>query len=206
MQPPLKKRILLFLAAASIQAVYTPTSLLMTGGVEPKWVWDVFPLAVAWVIPYTLCYLVWVAALAWLIWKTDETQFRTAIAGLLFVCSLGVTVYLLFPTYVVHPEIPGDDILSKLLLTLTVAGGDHDALPSAHIYVTTILALFYSRWYPRQRWLWLVILILVSLSTLFTRQHYVLDVLAGYLAGWLGYLFGLWWDTLKFKRMRPAQV
>ncbi len=206
MEPPLKKRILLLIAVIVIQAIYTPTSLLMKGGIEPKLPWDIFPLQVGWIIPYVACYPLWAFALGWLVLKMDEVRFRKAIAGLFFACSLGVSVFLLFPTYVVHPDIPGKDVLSKLLLSLTVAGGDYDALPSAHIYVTTILALFYSHWYPKQKWIWMFIVVMVSLSTLFTKQHYILDVLTGYITGWLGYRFGLWWNSLTLKRMRPAHT
>ena len=206
MEPPLKKRILLLVAVIIIQAVYTPTSLFMKGGIEPKLPWDIFPLQVVWIIPYVACYPLWAFALGWLVWKTDEQRFRKAIAGLFFACSLGVSIFLLFPTYVVHPEIPGTDLLSQLLLSLQVTGGNYDAFPSAHIYITTILALFYSEWYPKQKWLWMAIVIIVSLSTLFTQQHYLIDVFGGYLTGWLGYRFGLWWGTLKFNRMRPAHT
>jgi len=206
MEPPLKKRILLIVAVVVIQLIYTPTSLFMKGGIEPKLPWDIFPLQVGWVIPYTLCYPLWAFAIGWLVWKMDEFRFRKAIAGLFFACSLGVSIFLLFPTYVVHPIIPGSDILSKLLLSLTIAGGDHDALPSAHIYVTTILALMYSEWYPKHKWLWLLIVVIVSFSTLFTKQHYILDVFGGYITGWLGYRFGIWWNTLNIKRMRPVQT
>jgi membrane-associated phospholipid phosphatase len=41
--------------------------------------------------------------------------------------------------------------------------------------------------------LWVLILLIVSLSTLFTGQHYILDVLGGYLIALAGYYFGLWW-------------
>lgn len=206
MEPPLKKRILLLIAVILIQAIYAPTSLLMKGGIEPKLPWDVFPLQVGWVIPYAACYPLWVFALGWLIWKTDEHQFNKAIAGLFFACSLGDAIFLLFPTYVTHLELTGTDFLSKLLLSIQVAGGDYDAFPSAHIFITTILALFYNDWYPKRKWLWILIVITVSLSTLFTKQHYIIDVFGGYLTAWLGHRFGLWWDTLKFNRMRPAQI
>lgn len=206
MEPPLKKRFLLLLAVTAIQAIYTPTSLFMTGGIEPKLPWDIFPLQVGWVIPYVLCYPLWALALAWLVWRMDAHQFHATVAGLLFTCSLGVSIFLLFPTYVTHPELTGTDFLSKLLLSLQVAGGDYDAFPSAHIYITTILALFYGNWHPKQTWLWLLIVLIVSLSTLFTQQHYILDVLGGYLLGWLGYRFGLWWNTRNIQRMRPAHT
>ncbi|PWB70687.1 MAG: hypothetical protein C3F07_16250 [Anaerolineales bacterium] len=201
MQPPLKKRIILFLAAAALQAIYTPTSLLLKGGIEPRLPIDVYPLWIVWVVPYVLCYPLWASAFGWLIWKMEERLFRAAIAGLFFAIMLGVSTFILFPTYVVQPELTGTDLLSRILDSIQVAGGDHDALPSAHIYITTFLALFYREWYPRYKWLWLFIVVTVSLSTLFTGQHYIADVLAGYLTGWLGYRFGLWWNTIggKFK-------
>ena len=206
MEPPIKKRIILIIAVIVIQAIYTPTSLFMKGGIEPKLPWDVFPLQVGWVIPYVLCYPLWAFALGWLIWKMDKHQFQQAIAGLFFTCSLGVSIFILFPTYVVQPELQGTDIFSNILRSIQVAGGDHDAIPSAHIYTTTILALFYNDWYPKQKWLWLLIIVIVSLSTLFTKQHYILDVFGGYVTGWLGYRFGIWGSTLNIKRMRSAHT
>ena len=206
MEPPIKKRIILIIAVIVIQAIYTPTSLFTKGGIEPKLPWDVFPLQVGWVIPYVLCYPLWAFALGWLIRKMDEHQFRKAIAGLFFTCSLGVSIFILFPTYVVQPELQGTDIFSNILRSIQVAGGDHDAIPSAHIYTTTILALFYNDWYPKQKWLWLLIIVIVSLSTLFTKQHYILDVFGGYVTGWLGYRFGIWGSSLNIKRMRSAHT
>jgi membrane-associated phospholipid phosphatase len=202
MEPSLKKRVLLITGVILIQSIYTPTSLFLTGGIEPKLPIDIFPLWTVWVIPYALCYPLWATALVWLTWKMDESMFRRTIAGLFFACTLGVSIFILFPTYVVQPELHGTDILSNILRSIQIAGGDHDALPSSHIYITVLLALFYHYWYPQYKWLWLSIVVIVSLSTLFTQQHYILDVIAGYLTAWLGYRFGLWWNTVdgKFKR------
>lgn len=208
MQPTLRKRIVLVGLAFLIQAVYTPTSLLMQGGVQPKLPIDVFPLWMPWVIPYILCYPLWAAAIAWLVWKTNEGQFRAAVAGLFFTFTLGVSIYLLFPTYIIQPELAGDDLLTDILRFLQTAGGDHDALPSAHIYMTVVLALFYNDWHPRLKWLWLGIVVTVSFSTLFTQQHYIADVLAGYLTGWLGHRLGVWWHTFGpgTKQRRPSHA
>jgi membrane-associated phospholipid phosphatase len=202
MKPPLKKRMLLIAGVILIQSIYTPTSLFLTGGIEPKLPIDIFPLWTVWVIPYALCYPLWAFALIWMIWKMDEPLFQKSIAGLFFACTLGVSIFILFPTYVVQPELHGIDILSNILRSIQIAGGDHDALPSSHIYITVLLALFYHYWYPRQKWLWLSIVVIVSLSTLFTGQHYIADVLGGYLIGWLGYRFGLWWNSLDSKQRR----
>ncbi|MEW6285083.1 MAG: phosphatase PAP2 family protein [Chloroflexota bacterium] len=206
MKAPLKRRMLLMLWVLLIQAIYTPTSLWMEGGIAPKLPIDVFPLWTVWVIPYVLCYPLWIGALVWLVWKADDDQFHTAIAALFFTCSLGVSVYLLFPTYVILPELHGTDLLTNLLRAIQAAGGDHDALPSAHVYITVVLALLYRGWYPQYGRLWTGIVFIVALSTLFTQQHYIADVLAGALTGWLGYRFGLWWSVTHRRVQGMAHV
>lgn len=208
MEPPLGKRLLLILGAVLIQSIYTPTSLFMTGGIEPKLPIDVVPLWVVWVIPYTLCYPLWIFGTLWLTLRSDARLFRTAVAGLFFTFSVSMLIFLLFPTYVVHPDITGDDMLSKLLLSLMIAGGDYDACPSGHMYITTLLACFYSEWYPNYKWLWVSIVVIVIFATLFTKQHYILDVVGGLAIGWLGYRFGHWWDTMagNFKRKDTSHV
>jgi membrane-associated phospholipid phosphatase len=94
---------------------------------------------------------------------------------------------------VIHPVLNETDIWSRLLQYVYVVGGSYAALPSAHIYMTTLLSLFFSAWYLRQRLLWLLIYWVVVFSTLFTGQHYILDIVAGTALAWLGYRFGLWY-------------
>jgi membrane-associated phospholipid phosphatase len=48
-------------------------------------------------------------------------------------------------------------------------------------------------------------LIVISLSTLFTGQHYILDVLGGYVLALAGYCFGLWWAGLLPTKNRAAK-
>lgn len=194
MQPPLKKRLLIMTAAALVQFNYSIATRVLTGGIIPKLPIDVFPLSVIWVIPYALWYpfILWCGI--WLILKSDERSFRTFTAGFIFTCTLGVLTFYLFPTYIIDPELPGTDIFSRTLLFLQNIDGNYAAFPSAHVYVTTILVLFLHRWYPRYVWVWLFLYVMIAFSTLFTRQHYILDAIGGTVYGWVGYRFGLWWE------------
>jgi membrane-associated phospholipid phosphatase len=108
--------------------------------------------------------------------------------------AMGALTFIFFPTYVRPATIPGNDIFAMILGAIHEHWGRYDAFPSGHVYITTLLVFFFGRWYPRQKPLWTVILVVVSLSTLFTAQHYILDVLGGYLAALTGYYFGLWWS------------
>ncbi len=206
MQPPLKRRLLIISVALLIQFNYSIATRVLTGGIIPKLPIDIFPLSTIWVIPYALWYLFILLAGAWLILKSDGRLFRAFAAGFILTCTLGVLTFYLFPTYIIDPELPGSDIFSKTLLFLQSMDGDYAAFPSAHIYVTVILALFFDKWFPRYRWLWLFIYIVIALSTLFTQQHYILDVIGGTLYGWLGFRFGLWWIARSLSRSTHAGV
>lgn len=204
MQPPLKKRILIIAGILTIQFNYSIATRVLQGGIIPKLPIDVFPLSVVWVVPYILWYPIIVAAGVWLILKMDERLFRAFAAGFTLTCTLGVLTFYLFPTYIIDPPLPGTDIFSKTLLLLQSIDGDYAAFPSSHVYVTTILALFFDRWYPNYRWLWLFIYVIIALSTLFTQQHYILDVVGGTVYAWIGYRFGLWWEE-RFQTRHAKQ-
>jgi membrane-associated phospholipid phosphatase len=165
----------------------------VTGGIEPKLSIDVFPVWPIWVLPYVFCYLLWLSSIAWIILKMEDRLFRSFIAACVFTFSIGTTTFIFFPTYVQTVPLQGNDIFTLLLQIIYENWGRYDAFPSGHVYITTLLTLFFSRWYPRQRLLWILILTIVSFSTLFTGQHYVLDVIGGLSIAWGGYHFGLWW-------------
>jgi membrane-associated phospholipid phosphatase len=201
----LNKRILLFVLIYSIQLLYIPTSERVSGGIEPKLSIDIFPIWVIWVIPYVLCYALWLFSVLWIILYTEDRVFRSFLAACVFTFTFGVTIFIFVPTYVRPTTLPGNDILTYLLRMLHEKWGRYDAFPSGHIYITTLLTLFFSRWYPRQKLLWILILVIVSFSTLFTGQHYILDVIGGYAVAFSGYHFGLWWTGFLPSQKRPGK-
>ena len=193
----LGKRVWLILLVCCVQMIYIPTSNRVEGGIEPKLPIDIFPVSAMWVLPYVSCYLLWFASFIWILYKVEDRAFRSFIAACMLTFSLGGLTFIFFPTYVPAAVITGNDIFTNVLRMIHESWGRYAALPSGHVYITTLLALFYSRWYPRYKPIWIVILVVVSLSTLFTAQHYILDVIAGYLVALAGYHFGLWWTGIS---------
>lgn len=173
--------------------IYIPTSNRITGGIEPKLPIDIFPIWTIWILPYISCYVLWFASFTWILLKVEDRLFRSFLAACIFTFAVGTTTFIFFPTYIQAAVIEGNDIFSMLVRMIHENWGRYDAFPSGHVYITTLLALFFSRWYPRQMVLWIVITAIVSLSTLFTGQHYILDVLGGYAVAFAGYHVGLWW-------------
>lgn len=189
----LGKRVWLIFLVCCIQAIYIPTSNRILGGVEPKLPIDVFPIWPVWVLPYVLCYGLWLAGIAWIILKWEDRLFRSFVVACTLTFAVGASTFIFFPTYIAAATIEGNDIFASLLRFIHENWGRYDALPSGHVYITTLLALFFGRRHPARKFLWILILVVVSLSTLFTGQHYILDVAGGYLVALAGYHFGLWW-------------
>ena len=185
------------LLAAAIQCVYFPTSQAVSGGIAPKLPIDVIPVYPIWVVPYYFTYLIWAFGIYWTLYKLNDRSFRAVIAGALFTISIGALTFIFFPTYIDLPVIPGSDIFSAMLRAIQIAGGTHAALPSAHNYGTMLVSAFAIHFYPRKRWFWTAVVIIIALSTLFTGQHYILDVVTGLALGFAGYKFGIWWTERK---------
>jgi len=204
----LKKRILLVSIPVLLQLMYLPTSRFLTGGIVPKISLDVIPVWSLWVVPYMMVWPIWIVAYAWAAFKMQGRLFRVAVVSATFTIGVGMTIFMLWPTYVIRPTLLGNDFFTNALRYVYAHDGTYDAAPSGHVYMTTLLMLFYSLWYPRQKWLWAGILVIVCLSTLFTGQHYILDVVTGLMLGVVGYYAGFWlvdrWDR-KPAQAQPAE-
>ena len=176
-----------------IQALYTPLNRYLEGGWEFKTPFDSYvPVWPIWVIPYSLICGWWVIAYLWAAWHMDDRLYEALFIASAVVFVSGLTIFTLFPTYVVRPALTDGDWPTQLLSWIYTHDYAYNAFPSGHVYITTLIALFWSRWLPRGRPVWLTTVILVVLATLFTGQHYLPDPIGGPLLAWFGYRVGLW--------------
>lgn len=201
----LGKRFLFIILICCIQLIYIPTSNRIIGGIEPKLPIDIFPIWPVWVLPYVLCYPLWVFSIAWAIFKMDDQMFRSFIMAFIITCAISVSIFISFPTYVRQATFIGSDSFTSLLRFIHENWGRYNAFPSGHIYITALLAFFFSRWHPRHKPLWILILVIVSLSTLFTAQHYIVDIFGGLLVAFIGYILGLKWAGFSSTQTHPAK-
>ena len=175
-----RKRLALLAVLLILLSLYFPINQNMTGGISPDLPIDArIPLWPVWAVPYLLTLPWWIAALAWGALKMDFPLWQHFSLCLGITIAIGCSVFILYPTYVVRPEITGQDFFSQLVAW--IYGGDqaHNALPSGHTYTTLVISIFWSRWLPKLKPLWIAIAVLVLLSTLFTKQHYLLDLASG---------------------------
>ncbi len=180
----------LVVCAASL---YFPLNRKLTGGFNLSiWLDDWVPLWSVWVVPYLLCLPVWVGGLVWAAWKMDEQLFRSFVYACLFVLLSAALIYYFLPTYVKRPTLTKGNWSMRILQLVYQHDGDYNAFPSGHVSQTSLICLFYGHLYPNLAWLWVSMVIVVILSTLFTRQHYLADPFGGLMIAWVGYRFGLY--------------
>jgi membrane-associated phospholipid phosphatase len=188
-------RLAWLLALLAVQFLYFPLNRLVQGGVALRIpvLDNLVPLWPVWILPYLLSIVWWTACFLWAAWQMEADLYRALMSGAIAVMFCSYLFYLFFPTYVMRPEVTGSGFFYDIVRL--VYGNDrvYNAFPSGHTYNAVLLALFWWRWKPRLRWLWVTIAALTVLSTLFTGQHHVADPLGGALLAWLGYRLGLWW-------------
>lgn len=173
---------------------YVLINRLVSGGVMLKLPLDDYlPLWPLWVIPYGLACVWWFVSFAWAAWKMEAQLLQAFALALVLVLVSAFTIFIFYPTYIQRPIITGTTWPEQWLNWIYAHDRVYNAFPCGHVYLTTLIALFWGRWFPRWRWVWAGTVVVVILSTLFTHQHYLLDPLGGLVLAWVGYRAGLWW-------------
>jgi membrane-associated phospholipid phosphatase len=174
------KRFLFFILIICSQAIYLPLNKYLQGGTALKTHLDeLIPIIAGWSIPYILWMVSWFWLSLWAVLKMPENLVKTYWTATLIVILSAMCVYILFPTYVDRSTVQGNGFEADVLRWIYAQDGLYNAFPSGHIYLATLTCLFYSRWHPQSTWFWAIILLVVCCSTLFTGQHYILDVVGG---------------------------
>lgn len=145
---------------------------------------DVIPFVPAFVIPYIVWY-VYVPGLMLLTYAADRARFVRQAVTLFSGALLCVAIFALWPSRVdFRPDAAGDGVLLWLCRTIYSSDRPYNVFPSLHCYETTAVFLAaFCRGPLRQRKGLCAVSALIGaaicLSTLFIKQHSVLDLLSG---------------------------
>jgi hypothetical protein len=187
------KRLIWCALLFGIQALYFPLNRYLQGGTEFKTALDAaIPLWPIWVVPYALTTSWWIIAYLWAALRMEDRLYEAFFLASAVMQVSALTIFTLFPTYVVRPTLAAGDWSSQLLHWIYTNDYAYNAFPSGHVYITTLIALFWSRCFPNWRWLSVMSVVVVLLATLFTHQHYLPDPVGGLALAWFSYRVGLW--------------
>ncbi len=145
---------------------------------------DYIPFNELFVIPYCLWYLWMPGSVLFLLFRDKIDYLR-----LCFIMFVGITIamicYVIWPTGLeLREPLVRDNLLCQIVALLRSIDPPVNVCPSIHISSTTAIAIVGLRSYlfknnvPMKIFIWCMT-ILISLSTVFLRQHSVIDVIAG---------------------------
>jgi membrane-associated phospholipid phosphatase len=184
---------------------YIPINRFAHGGTQLQIPLDrSIPLYPPAIIPYLFGTLLFICFPVWAAFRAETVEFEAYSISILLAMYISYFVYLVFPTFVVRPEILSTDIFSRILNSLYSADKAYNDAPSGHAFYTLLSLLYLSKWRPKLRSIWLVVALLILGSTLLTRQHNILDLVLGLTLGIFAYLVGQMietkWNAFRAKR------
>ena len=141
---------------------------------------DLIPVVGPFVIPYvSLRPFIYVSAVLFLLFRARI--YRSAAVSMIVVLAVSYAFYAFLQTYIDRPAITGDDLFSRMIRDVYASDQPFNDFPSLHASLSTIFAI---HWLRVDRRLGVPIAIwagLIVVSTVFVKQHYVPDVVAGVL-------------------------
>lgn len=145
------------------------------------------PLVPSWAIVYGARYL-FLILLPVLVVRQDELIQRTVYAYLLIWITAYVFFFVVYPTAAPRPDkVSGEGFAVWGLRALYSSDPPYNCFPSLHVAHSFVSALACSRVHRRLGIIAMLSATLVAFSTLFTKQHYVLDVVAGVFLAFVAY-------------------
>jgi membrane-associated phospholipid phosphatase len=148
------------------------------------------PLSPAWMLVYGSLY-VFVVVLPLLIVR-DRGLIRRAMQAYLLVMTVSYAGFLLYPTFAPRPaDVSGGGFAAWTLRLAYSLDPPYNCFPSLHVAYAFVSALACYRVHRGVGAAAVVWAALISVSTLFTKQHYVVDVIAGAAAAGVAYVLFL---------------
>jgi len=105
--------------------------------------------------------------------------FRRVAVSYLMEFVLAFIVFLLYPVKMIRPVVIPDSITTKLVAILYKIDPGFNVFPSMHVANSLLVALIFYRYNKTLGKFFMLIAVLISLSTLYIKQHYLWDVVAG---------------------------
>jgi len=145
--------------------------------------WDqaiplILPFVLVYILYFPFVYLGWAYIIA--LWPK---HFRPYAIAMMVIGLITGIVNITYQTYAPRAVVDNTDMLARMLIWLYNLNRPLTALPSLHVSHSLCTAYFLSKIHPKLTWPCMSLVVLISISTLFVKHHYIADVVIGALLG-----------------------
>lgn len=152
---------------------------------------DAIPVVPMFIIPYLSYFLYLVMTLFALAVQRDARALQVMLGAAALTLLISDLTYLTFQTYVTRPAIMGDNLFLRLIADVYGNDQPFNDFPSGHTSLSTVCAIAWWRTHYRIRPVMVLWSVLIVLSTVFVKQHYVLDIVGGVIVASISYWVSL---------------
>lgn len=141
------------------------------------------PFIKEWVVPYLLWYPYIYGMLIYLCF-VDRKLYYHALSSIIIGKLICFVIYFFWQSTVPRPEVVGNDIFANLMRFVYSSDQPVNCLPSIHVLTTFVIMMVAFQRKEQNKWEYAIVTLfgsLIILSTLFTKQHAILDATAGML-------------------------
>lgn len=153
---------------------------------DPRWVWIYYLFFPMLALPFLTA--------------KNQRQIRNSIIRYTAGLILTLPIYILWPTRMVRPTISGDGISAGLMRTLYSGDRPYNCFPSQHVAFSILVGMIALKRNLARGIPVMILAILISLSTLFVKQHWALDVVGGIAVAGLAFATPYIIDIFRRKR------
>ena len=150
------------------------------------------------VLPFVLAYLLYFPFVygGWgVIFLLAPKIFRPYAFAMMTIGLITGIVNITYNTAAARAFVEPTDFFSRTLIWLYSLNAPTTALPSLHVSHSLCTGFFLSKIYPKLTGIWVTCVVLITLSTLFVKTHYLIDVVISIFLG-LAVSLAVWtaWD------------
>ncbi|WP_042350465.1 phosphatase PAP2 family protein [Bacillus massiliigorillae] len=141
------------------------------------------PFLKEWVVPYLLWYPFIYGMLIYLCFAERKLYYE-ALSSILIGKMISFIIYFFWQSTVPRPEVVGNDFFAHVMRFVYSADQPVNCLPSIHVLTTFVIMMVVFQCKKQHKLMYSIVTIfgsLIILSTLFTKQHAILDATAGML-------------------------
>ncbi|SKA84373.1 PAP2 superfamily protein [Caloramator quimbayensis] len=161
------------------------------------------PVVPIFIVFYLGSYLFWIFNYILISRISEDNCYRLAISDILGKLTCFI-IYITFPTTNVRPELTSTNVFVDMLKFLYSVDAANNLFPSIHVLVSwyCFAGIRCNKTIPLwYRYFSLFMAVMISISTLTTKQHVIADVIAGVVLAELTWQFSLQLQLYKLKKL-----
>ena len=135
------------------------------------------PFIALFVFPY-IAYYPFIVLSFLLLW--NSTFFMSFMISMIVSYVIAELIWYFFPNGVKRPVFENKTLAKKILNIIYSHDNDTNGFPSAHVFVSLLCGYFLYLQFPSALLAIVVTTFFIVISTVFTKQHYAIDVLGGF--------------------------